>query len=517
MKKILLIHLILFIGICKAQQAVVTTGGSLSGVGGNASFSVGQVVYTTISGSNGSAAQGVQQNFCQTLYIDNDGDGYTNGTVVNCTGSIPVGFTLVSLGSDCMDNNPAVNPGAIEICYDGLDNDCNGIIDDTCVPILTKVQNSQCGANLIALAQTIFADQVTIATGYRFKVTKVISGFPSTNPIDIQSIDKPSRFFKITDLPLFAYNTTYQVEVAIKIGTVWQPFYGIPCNVTTPNASTKVITSQCNTTLNQMSDDVYADQVANVIGYRFRITNTNTLVSQITDKTLRVFKMTTLTSPAIDYSTTYNVEVALKNYDGTYTAFGPLCTITTPSLPTTQIQLSQCGITAVSGTQIIYANAVTGAVTYRFRLTNNSLFYSSTVDNPLRTFTLNQFSGLLTNTTYNVEVSVKIGNTFGAYGPLCTITTPGVFKSVSEAQLGLFSAIANPNPYDDTFQLELKTNSIEPIQIKIYDMLGKLIESDTVSVNELPAYTTGEKWASGVYNLVITQGEQLETLRVIKR
>lgn len=44
-----------------AQTSVTATGGNASGSGGSASYSVGQVVYTTNSGTNGSVAQGVQQ------------------------------------------------------------------------------------------------------------------------------------------------------------------------------------------------------------------------------------------------------------------------------------------------------------------------------------------------------------------------------------------------------------------------------------------------------------------------
>ena len=44
-----------------AQQAVASSGGEASGSGGNASYTVGQVVYTAISGSGGTATQGVQQ------------------------------------------------------------------------------------------------------------------------------------------------------------------------------------------------------------------------------------------------------------------------------------------------------------------------------------------------------------------------------------------------------------------------------------------------------------------------
>jgi hypothetical protein len=45
----------------QAQESANATGGNASGSGSSASYSVGQVVYTTNTGSNGSVAQGVQQ------------------------------------------------------------------------------------------------------------------------------------------------------------------------------------------------------------------------------------------------------------------------------------------------------------------------------------------------------------------------------------------------------------------------------------------------------------------------
>ena len=44
-----------------AQEAVLSSGNDITGAGGSASYSIGQVVYTTNSGTNGSVAQGVQQ------------------------------------------------------------------------------------------------------------------------------------------------------------------------------------------------------------------------------------------------------------------------------------------------------------------------------------------------------------------------------------------------------------------------------------------------------------------------
>ncbi|MFH0894169.1 MAG: T9SS type A sorting domain-containing protein [Bacteroidota bacterium] len=45
----------------QTHQSVNASGGDASGSGGSASYSVGQVVFTTPVGANGSVAQGVQQ------------------------------------------------------------------------------------------------------------------------------------------------------------------------------------------------------------------------------------------------------------------------------------------------------------------------------------------------------------------------------------------------------------------------------------------------------------------------
>ncbi|MFK7921887.1 MAG: T9SS type A sorting domain-containing protein [Bacteroidia bacterium] len=44
-----------------AQETVATAGGDATGAGGSSSYTLGQVVYTTNTASNGSVTQGIQQ------------------------------------------------------------------------------------------------------------------------------------------------------------------------------------------------------------------------------------------------------------------------------------------------------------------------------------------------------------------------------------------------------------------------------------------------------------------------
>ena len=69
----------------------------------------------------------IDEGVLNTYYLDTDGDGYGDPAQSIQACSAPAGY--VAATGDCSNNNTAINPGATEIC-DGIDNNCNGQIDE---------------------------------------------------------------------------------------------------------------------------------------------------------------------------------------------------------------------------------------------------------------------------------------------------------------------------------------------------------------------------------------------------
>jgi hypothetical protein len=106
--------------------------------------------------------------------------------------------------------------------------------------------------------------------------------------------------------------------------------------------------------------------------------------------------------------------------------------------------------------------------------------------------------------------------TWSPFGDACEITSPAIPRIDGDAELD-FAANAFPNPYTDQFNLQVNTDSDELISYKVYDMLGKLIEADEFDYTALETKEFGRNYPAGVYNIIVSQGEERKTLRIIKR
>lgn len=118
-------------------------------VTGNESYILGGGSASGISGDKTSASQGdfdfwLVKLGCEgiNVYGDVDGDGFGNAAdsffVEDCIA--PVGYASDS--SDCNDNNSEVNPDAIEVSNNGIDDDCDGNIDESGTNIFSAVNTT---------------------------------------------------------------------------------------------------------------------------------------------------------------------------------------------------------------------------------------------------------------------------------------------------------------------------------------------------------------------------------------
>ncbi len=462
--------------------------------------------------SNNTAILSVSPN--QVYYADADGDGYGNDAVSVTDCVAPGGYVTVS--GDCNDSNAAVNPGAGEIGYNLIDDDCDGSIDEGFPPKTTTVGASVCGTTLPSIDSYIYANLVGGAQGYQWRVT-TISG---SNVGQVQLLDTPLRAMKITQLANYEFGATYQIEVAVYFAGFLQPYNGLSCQVSTPLATTQL--SPCGQTLQTMNDVVYANLVQFATGYRFRITDplspSNT---QEIDRTVRDFKMSAITAFQVQYNKTYQVEVAVRNTNGTYLPYGAVCNITTPAFPTVGVQNSQCdngvgGAYAVpSMSTQIYAESYPGAISYTFRLTGSGLPVNGIqITKTLRVFTLNDFAGMgiVPGSTYNVNVRLAFNTTDapGPFGKTCSLTVPGGSRIAAKE----FNAVAYPNPFSTEANIAV-TGITGDVSVDVYDMTGRLIGSSVYQKNE--EISIGNAYPAGVYNVIVTDGNSSKTLRIVKR
>ena len=442
-----------------------------------------------------------------TYYADVDADGYGNASVsqVSCSGA-PANY--VANNTDCNDTNATVHPGAVEICGDGIDNNCNGIVDETC---LTEIRSSQWNVTLASLQTQIVAYYIPNYQMYCFEVTK---------GSEVRTYEVAKYNFDLTRIPGTTYNTTYSIRVAIKMGGTWGN-YGSAHNVTTPTLLiptvliTKLLPEFCGITLAALDTKIGATPVYAATGYRFEITTSG--VTTVFNSETYNFRLSQ--SGIAAYGTTYSIRVAAQ-VNGIYGIYGASCTVSTPAalsnnVPTTNIIPSLCGTTLATKDAKITAVMITGATKGRYEITKAGsapVVYevASTVIKLSQTGVVVDY-----NTAYSIRVAAFVGGVWGNYGASCTVTTPAM--PITRLKAKTFEVSAYPNPFETAFNLSLETPSKEDVTIAIYDMIGKLIETHQVNPTEVANLQIGNNFAAGIYNVIISQANEMDAIRLIRK
>jgi len=109
-----------------------------------------------------------------TSYNDADLDGYGNPGMSNTGCTIPAGYILNN--GDCNDASASIYPGAIEVCGNGIDDDCDGAID-----VVSTI--SAVGSTTICNGQSVTLQSTAAGFGYSYQWKRngaVISGATSS-------------------------------------------------------------------------------------------------------------------------------------------------------------------------------------------------------------------------------------------------------------------------------------------------------------------------------------------------
>lgn len=452
-----------------------------------------------------------------TYYEDADNDGFGNPAVsVTACGPSPAGY--VTNPDDCNDDEPLAHTGMAEVLYDGVDNNCDSQLDEG-NQLTTTLLAGSCGSTLASIQSLIGIQTVGghNITGYRIRLT---------NGAQVQIIEKNVPHFTIPQFASYAYATSYTCEIMLQRAGVWLGYYGAACTVSTPDVlanggAAAVNPAQCGVTLAKINTLIATTSLQGVTGYRFRVTNlTDPLgpnaVQQI-DRAQNWFSLQMLAR--YNYGTTYRIEVAVKT-TADFGGFGAPCEVSSPSVPT----LVNCNATIASGTSTIAAASASGATQYRFEITRVSDNAATTLSRNTNWFIFNSVPAQVftAGALYSVRVAVLTSGTWSPYGDACQITAPGalakgIASGTTDSEIADFKASAYPNPFASEFVLDMASDSKQDVSIKAYDMLGRMLESATVKTEDIGNYKIGNAYPSGVYNVIVSQGDVVKTLRIIKR
>ncbi|NNT72878.1 hypothetical protein HKT18_11680 [Flavobacterium sp. IMCC34852] len=412
------------------------------------------------------------------------------------------------------------------------------------IPLVSQVVTTQCNQTLATINSYIYANNSTMYNNAQI-VDFEVERYENNVLTHTQVYSTNVPYFRLSSLSMpVTYGTLYKVRVRYgynSYGSEIRSDYSTQCDVTTPSMPlVQVVSSQCGQELASINAYVYSTVgIGSANLYEFRVTrilNVDDAPVTVTQETIQrivpYFRLTMLTNLYIGLGKEYSIDVRYRvnSYgtqqwsDWSQTA----CSVYTPGFPTTGVVDAQCNLLDFTPAmnQYIYADVVTGATQYRFRLelfdemsaTPAVPIYSEFVDSPANYVRLNQFTGLLPQTTYVIKVSVQMNGEFGPYGKDCAVTTPAFAAKSTPAMVGSeFEATVYPNPFTTSFSIALETSSESTVGIKVYDMVGRLVDQRTASVTELKKGFLGDQYPSGVYNVIITQDEVVKTLRIVKR
>ena len=198
---------------------------------------------------NGQTDEGVTS----TFYADADKDGYGNPAISVQACLAPAGY--VSNNKDCNDNDPAINPAAVEVCSNKIDDNCNGRIDEQPCYVC---QNATGFSTTNITCNSAKLNWVSVPNPVQWKVQYKINA-KGTSWIDFPSL-LPGNIRSVTINSLLS-NQEYLWRIRAKCGKTWTTYSNSILFKTSASCSGSVIASAASVITSAVSNN----EVGNLI------------------------------------------------------------------------------------------------------------------------------------------------------------------------------------------------------------------------------------------------------------
>ncbi len=193
--------------------------------------------------------------------------------------------------------------------------------------------------------------------------------------------------------------------------------------------------------------------------------------------------------------------------------------------------------TAASSVTYSIPTVASGAVTYNITVPVGSTINGGTTNTASidaiagATFTVSYPAAFLANTTTAVKtITIQSVNGFGVsttsrvlrltnVGALCpseskVSNSDAISDSISDSISDEYDVTAFPVPSTDVFTIQIQSSSKEIAIVNVFDVRGRSIENFKSNAT---SFQFGRDYPSGVYIVIVSQGPNVKTLRVIKK
>jgi hypothetical protein len=508
-----------------------------------------------------------------TFYLDADLDGYYFGTPVTACTSPGAGYTTtVSLPGDCLDNNALVNPAATEVCFNSIDDNCNGFTDEGCTPpVIPNDNRAQAtffvgSGNAYPLCSTLNGTCLGAVTSPEGTAANVVTGedvwyrFVAASS-GVRVVVNTTSFNSVIELQN-STGTQLNVENITGVGGTEILNYsglveGNTYYVAVRNFNSALGNGPFTICIQSLMDSRCGDGsgtynlctsfkplYAGANSYTFNFTPT--LGGSTTSSTVPGSILLSLPALALQYGVSYNVTV-----DATFNLLNGLgatesitiigtdaCTVAIGTQTLTEVKASQrCPATLYRAALLSAKPFVCGAVDYEFEFTETTslgvpvgMTFTKLrgAATPYLQLNFTSPTALVSGSYYSVRIRPVFVYGPGVYGaPQCIQISP--FSNIEVTDFGMqerseeeeaqYNIALYPNPIDGKMvYLNIAGLDADYAQIRIVDGLGKLVHNENLQFEgSLSKVITFEnELHSGVYTVqVVMAGKSFEKRMVV--